>query len=110
MVLSRRHLLRARNAEPGRSIEILHDDGYATVILLVAMTAGRALSGSAPVDDGTAIQVLQGQVRVRGWGRSATTFPGEMVVGRLAEMDVTALTDSVLLLTCTRPRLPNVLA
>jgi hypothetical protein len=104
IALGRRHLVRARNARPGSSVEVLHDDGHSPVICLVALTAGRILAGLAPADSGTALQVLQGQVHVRRSDRAATTFPGEMVMGQLSQMEVTALTDCVVLVTGERSR------
>jgi hypothetical protein len=110
IALARRNLVRARNAQPGSSVEVLHDDGHSPVICLVAMTAGRALSGLTPVDEGTALQVLQGQVHVQRSGQVATTFPGEMVLGPLSQMKVIALTDCVMLVTGVRSRPSGVLA
>jgi hypothetical protein len=104
IALSRRQLLRARHALPGSSVLVLHDDGHSPVICLVALTARRTLTGLAPADEGTALQVLQGQVRVRRAERAATTFPGEMVMGPLSQMEITALTDCVVLVTCEPSR------
>jgi hypothetical protein len=110
LALGRRHLVRARHARPGSSVEVLHDDGASPVICLVALTAGRALAGLAPADAGTALQVLQGQVHVRRSDRTARTFPGELVLGSLSQMEVTALTDCVVLVTGERTPRPRVVA
>jgi hypothetical protein len=104
IALARRHLLRARYARPGSSVMVLHDDGHSPVICMVALTARRTLAGLTPADDGTALQVLQGQVEVRRSGRAATTFPGDMVMGPLSQMEITAVTDCVVLVTCERAR------
>jgi hypothetical protein len=98
IVLGRRHLVRARNAPPGISAEVLHD-AESSHICLVALTAGRTLFEMEPTGAGTALQVLQGQVSIRRSGRAVTTFPGELVVGPLVRMEITALTDSVVLVT-----------
>jgi len=102
--LGRRQLVRARHTRPGSSVLVLHDDGHSPVICIVALTARRTLTGLAPAHEGTALQVLQGQVRVRKAERAATTFPGEMVMGPLSQMEITALTDCVVLVTCEPSR------
>jgi hypothetical protein len=110
IALGRRNLVRARHTRPGSSVEVLHDDGHSPVICIVAMTAGRVLAGLAPADAGTSLQVLQGQVHVRRSGGAATTFPGELVLGPLSQMEVTALTDCVVLVTGDRLRSPRISA
>jgi hypothetical protein len=64
----------------------------------VALAAGRVLC-ERPAGDGTALQVLQGQVQVVRQGRSVTVFPGELVIGALRCMEVISLTDCVVLVT-----------
>ena len=109
LVLGRRHLVRARNATPGTSAEVLHD-ADSSHICLVALTAGRTLLEVAPAGAGTALQVLQGQVRIRRSGRAVTSFPGELVVGPLVRMEIKALTDCVVLVTGAGAREPSLSA
>ena len=105
IALGRRHLVRARNSPPGASLQALHDDAAEATIWLVAMIAGRVLPELA-TGDGTALQVLHGQVQVVRAGRSVTAFPGDLVVGALRRLEVISLTDSVVLVTGGSGRLP----
>jgi hypothetical protein len=109
LVLGRRHLVRARNAPPGTSAEVLQDAG-SSHICLVALTAGHTLVEVEPAGAATALQVLQGQLRIRRSGRAVTSFPGELVVGPLVQMEITALADSVVLVTGARAGEPSLSA
>jgi hypothetical protein len=109
LVLARRHLVRARNAPPGTSAEVLHDSD-SSHICLVALTAGRALLEVEAAAAGTALQVLQGQVRIRRSRRAVTSFPGELVVGPLVRMEIEALTDCVVLVMGAGAREPSLSA
>ena len=98
IALGRRHLVRARNSSPGSSLQALHDEMGGASIWLVALAAGRVMC-DRPAGDGTALQVLQGQVQVVRQGRSVTVYPGELVIAALRCMEVISLTDCVLLIT-----------
>jgi len=97
--LAHEHLATARQAHSGRSAHTVHG-GHESALrqTLLALAAGQALGEHESPGEAT-LQVLSGRVRVTagqdGWDGDA----GDYLVLPLTRHDLTALEDSVVLLT-----------
>lgn len=94
--LTQTHLSKARAEQRGRSAELLLHDGPLRQTL-IALTASTKL-GEHNSPDAASLQVLVGKVRVTGLAQTEVGL-GELVVLTHERHSVTALEDSVFLLT-----------
>ena len=105
--LARQHLAAARSASSGRSAHTVYGGHEHTLRqTMIALTAGNSLDDHESPGEAT-LQVLQGRVRVTnstsGWEGS----PGDHIVIPRSRHGLTAIEDSVVLLTVVKPVGPH---
>ena len=105
--LARQHLATARAASSGRSAHTIYGGHeHALRQTLLALTAGSSLDEHESPGEAT-LQVLQGRVRVTnsqsGWDGS----PGDHIVIPRTRHGLSAIEDSVVLLTVVKPVGPH---
>lgn len=91
------HLAAARADEHGRSAELLVHDGPLRQTILALVEGARLSEHNSP--DAASVQVLLGRVEVTGMTEPTPVAAGQLEVLTHARHSVTALEDSVFLLT-----------
>ncbi|MEP7178763.1 MAG: cupin domain-containing protein [Pseudonocardiales bacterium] len=107
--LAREQLVLARQATSGRSAHTVYG-GHEHVLrqTLIALAAGQKLNEHENPGEAT-IHVLRGRVRLGGGGESWEGSAGDLLVVPDAPHDLTALEDSVVILTVAKLTTPTAL-
>ena len=102
--LARNELRAAAAANSGRSAQTVYG-GHERLLrqTLVALVEGQVMSDQENPGEAT-VQVLQGRVRLDAGGESWTGWTGDLIVVPDESHSVTALEDSVFLLTVVKHR------
>ena len=102
--LAREQLKLARRASSGRSADTVYGGHeHALRQTVIALVAGRELSEHENPGEAT-VHVLHGRVRLHGDGDSWDGTPGDLLVVPPARHSLSALEDSVVLLTVVKTR------
>ncbi len=105
--LARQHLATARAASSGRSAHTIYGGHeHALRQTLLALTAGSSLDEHESPGEAT-LQVLQGRVRVTNSQSGWDGAPGDHIVIPRTRHGLSAIEDSVVLLTVVKPVGPH---